>query len=476
MPGRLKWCAGLAMGFALLTLGGPAQSQTRPSGALGYSAAERRAVEAQLTRSETTRNKLAGALGLSRQLLRAIAQEVGFANPAFSDRQVLEAVEVMATRAKQLQADNARLRNEIEQLGDPTLRDPALALLSKAESALSDGQLAEAEALFGDLRELRWGERGAAVKAWDAAVGAQARTAELRQDYTAAEELRLSASQLQTANSAESDARAFRFALDAALARFDEGRIFGEFSAFARAAKIMEEWVLPLARATQDPSDIWEARYYNMKILRTLGDLSEGTLADNYYDKAFALFKLSTDKLDEENYPEFWRVSFQEAANLFISIAPRLPRQKGIAVAESAVETLDKLLEHYPRTNSPVTWASLQADRGEALAVLGEVRGGIQGSQDLKFALATYQDVLEIVTRASDIELWAIIQLRIVAVESMIGETSSGVERVAHWRAAEAAAQNALTFYTPNEQPARNKLVTSYLLSIRAALARADEY
>ena len=474
MPGGLKSCAGLALALALLTLGGTAQSQTRPSGAIGYSAAERRAVEAQLTRSESTRNKLAGALGLSRQLLRSIAQEVGFANPSFSDRQVLDAVEAMAKRAKELQADNARLRSEIEQLGDPALRDPALALLSKAEMALYEGRLAEAEALFGDLRALRWGESREAMNAWESAVDAQARIAELRQDYAASEDLRLAASRLQTANSNESNARAFRFAVDAALARYDEGRNFGELSAFARASEIIEQSALPLAGVMQDSRALWKARYYNLLILRTLGDRSEESVADQYYEKAYKFFELSTNSLDEKIYPEFWAMSLQEGANLIVSYMPGKTHEEGLASLEFAVEIFDKLLEYYPRAKAPFDWALIQADRGKALAGLGDEAGGLAGRQYLVAALAAYQDALGVVTRSEKAEDWAIIQLRIVGAQSALGDLLSGSERVAHWRAAEAAALNALTVYDPSSQPFQHKLATSYLHRIRAAIDRED--
>lgn len=177
--------AALLLGAALVPAipSAPALAQssgTRPQAALGLDASARRELEARLTRTEAERDGLADRLGLSRRLMRAVAEEVGLANPRFTDTQFFTAVESMAERAQELQTDNSRLREEITRLSDPALRDPALALLAEAEAALEDGRLADAEGLFGQIGALRWSFSVESYRAWTQAIQAQASSAILQ--------------------------------------------------------------------------------------------------------------------------------------------------------------------------------------------------------------------------------------------------------------------------------------------------------
>lgn len=470
MPGTLARLPIVLLTLALIAAVSSALAQTRPSDAIGYSAAQRRAVDAQLIRSEGARDKLASQLGLSRRLVRSIAQEVGFANPTFGDAQILDAVEAMAARAKGLQADNERLRNEITRLGDPAVRDPALALLASAEAALEEGRLADVAALYGEMRALRWGESLAAEEAWATAVDAEARTAELRQDFSLSESLRLEASRLQSTQSVKSTARAFSFALDAALARFREWRTFEDVTTLVRASEIIETLALPIATASTDPGLIWEARYQQIKILRVLGKSNVGEVSITYYDRAIEAFEHSIKNLDEDEYSDFWALSLQEGANVLVAASEEASYENKVPALEKAIEIFEKLLLYYPRIAAPGKWASLQIDRGAALAILSELKGGLHEAEYLAMALTAYRDSLEFYTGSENRDTWALIQLRIAAAEGRLGDMTRNPEQLAHWLQAELAGNKALEFYSADAWPSQHLIARNLLAKIQAAI------
>lgn len=221
MSRRLNLVLGSALALALAH--GNALAQTRPSGAIGYSAAERRDVDERLAKLTAQIERLSKQRVMSPRLIRAIATEVGLANPRFSDAELLTAVEAMSDLAEKLRTDNELMRGELIRLRDPALRDPALALLNQAEAALNEGRLAKAEELFGKIRTLRWDESRAADEAWKIAVKSEALTAELRQNYIRAQELRLDAVDRLLARLEADQRRAFELAGAAAWSRQIEG-------------------------------------------------------------------------------------------------------------------------------------------------------------------------------------------------------------------------------------------------------------
>ena len=142
---------------------------TRPDIASGLSAADARALSAKYDVADKT--------------LYAIAREVGLRNPGIGYGKLLDVVSIMAAQARNLLDQNKAMAKRLTALEDPTLRDPALAALKRAEKAIDEGCLTDAEHEYAIVRQLRWDESARSQAAWDAASDAQANTAELSQDY-----------------------------------------------------------------------------------------------------------------------------------------------------------------------------------------------------------------------------------------------------------------------------------------------------
>lgn len=227
---------------ALMLLGSEANAQsTRAPGTVGLNAAETRLLIAQ-------RDRLASQYGLSRRLIDAIATEAGNAlgrsNARITDAQLLTAVEGMARRAQALGQENRRLRAEVARLNDPMLRNPALALLNQAESALEEGRLADAERLYGQLAALRWEESGDAFDTWISAVRAQASAAELQgseEAFERASELTRQARRLARQQQERSAALESTLAIEDVERWLREGENLGRRRGLERAIAAFEE-------------------------------------------------------------------------------------------------------------------------------------------------------------------------------------------------------------------------------------------
>ncbi|MFM7379094.1 MAG: hypothetical protein ACKO1O_13375 [Erythrobacter sp.] len=348
MSVRVRLVLGAAL--ALASAGGEALAQTRPGGAIGYSAAERRIVDQRIANLAAQIERLSSQRVMSPQLVRAIATEVGLANPRFSDAELLNAVEAMSQLAEKLRADNEQMRGELIRLRDPALRDPALALLDEAEAALNDGRLAEAEALFGKIRTLRWDESREADEAWGLAVESEARTAELQQDYIRAQDLRLEASDRLLARAEADHRRAFELADAAAQSRLDEGETFGRAAALDAAILLWRTRVLPLA-----PRD---------------------------------------------RYPELWAWAQNNLGNALKTHGERSGGAAGFQLLELAVEAYQAALEVSAGADMPADWALTQNNLGTALQTLGPRIGGAEGLALLADAVSAYRAALEVLSRA----------------------------------------------------------------------------
>lgn len=218
---------------------------TRPRGAIGLDAVGTRDLEARLARTEAERDSYAAKLGLSRRLMRSVALQVGLANPRYTDSQFLAAVETMADRARALQLENVRLRDEIARLNDPLLRDPALALLGQAEIALDEGRIADAERLYGQIATQRWGDSKEALTAWVSALRSQATAAELEGSKEAFDrsdalnrQVELLLDQLTAQEKLASKTRRMESALR-------EAESFGRRRGFERAITIFRDEIFP---------------------------------------------------------------------------------------------------------------------------------------------------------------------------------------------------------------------------------------
>jgi len=424
MPRKLTLLLGAALVLTIASEG--ALAQTRGGGTIGYSAAERRTVDARLANLTGQLERFSSQRVMSPRLVRAIATEVGLANPRFSDSELLGAVEAMSERAVELRADNERMRTEIGRLSDPALRDPALALLAQAETTLDEGRLADAEALFSQLRELRWDESRAANEAWEAAVNAEALTAELLHDFGHAEDIRLEASRHRLDAMETSRQQSFYLANDAALGRYREGLIYGHASALERATTIFNENVLYNISQIDD-AELWSLAQFNLAtVLHLRADRSEDDASIALYDQAKDAYYSAIEFIDPNERPDIWANNFNGLGLLLLSMGPRLGNHEQIEVLQLASETFETLLNFYSRTDSPADWAMVSNNLGIALKMQGEFLGGEVELEYLEFAIDAYEAALEVQTRAGMPAEWVSTQNNLAIALGRLGELNHG--------------------------------------------------
>lgn len=264
---------------------------TRPSSATGSSAAERREMVRTLAEREEELDRLGERLGLTRRLMRVLAAQVGLGNPNFTEREFFAAVGSTAERARALLNENTTMRGELETLRDPAVRDPALALLAQARTALDEGRLADAEALYGQLGAVRWGESDEALAASLSAVQSQTIAAELQggeADYDRADQLRREAS--RRFRELEQRTAIQRITVDVQRVRsaLQEGELFGRRRGLLRAISIFKDEMLEEA-ANEEFSVYWmPAHQAYARALFLLGQSNGGETGATYLSEGLS--------------------------------------------------------------------------------------------------------------------------------------------------------------------------------------------
>ena len=413
----------IVLAAALALLPAAAHAATRPDWASGRSAAEVRAMEARLARTEAERDRIAARHGLTRQTLNAIAGEVGMGNPRFTDGQLIDAVEAMALKARDLLSENRRLKTDLAALSDPALRDPALAALGRAETAIAEGRLADAEAEYARVKDMRWGESDAARAAWDSAVEAEARTAELRQLVEKAQNLRLAAADRWLEMEKHARRQAFIVANTAAGRRLMEGETFGRLETIAAAIALYEKRVLPM--------------------------------------------------VPRDQYPDLWGGAQINLGNALASLGGH-GGEDALALLNKAVLCYDLALAVFDRNAKPADWALTQNNLGNALQELGMRQSGRAGEVLRNRAIAAFEAALEVRTRVAMPAEWAQTRENLGLAHEEVSGLNSGMARLPHLRAAAAAFVDALTVYTPSEMPLDYRRATGSLTHVRAALAELE--
>jgi hypothetical protein len=228
----------ISLTTAVLLPGIALAQQQRPEWLRQYSpaqVAELKATIANLSKRERIRT----------DTLNAIAEAIGASNKNLQFDRLIDLVKEKAAEAAALKRQLVELKQQIANLEDPALRDPAERALARATKAFEEGRLLDAERMFGELAMLRKGESSADFEAWTSAMEAQVKMARLRLDYDRATELSLAAQQevrayRVRANEA-ADQKGFDFAMQAADAQFVKGRAYVDPAASERAAGLFRD-------------------------------------------------------------------------------------------------------------------------------------------------------------------------------------------------------------------------------------------
>lgn len=302
---RRFWLAALLAASALLPT--PSTAQTLPEWGRALTPEQGRELRAEVQR-------LSRQFNLRENTLVAIARVLGTNLQNTSFGQLIERVREQAQRAADLQRQLGELRRQVSTL-ESSIRQPAQEALGRATTAFDEGRFADADREFGALQALRSAESETARTAWVDAVEARARIAELRLEFVAAAELRLTAMREEQRLSRE---RQFHLSMGAARALFEQGRLRADVSAFQRSAEIYREIVLPLTPRPEYPMEWAGAEHALGLTLSYWGRLRTDT---RLLDEAIVAFRAAQELWTPAAHREHWAMAQGNLADAMTALA-----------------------------------------------------------------------------------------------------------------------------------------------------------
>lgn len=301
----------------------------------------------------------------------------------------------------------------------------------RAESAIEDGALDEAEAILADLSARRSISREAKLRSReelqevlnqegreDAAIlarrGGIART---RLRYREAADLFGQAAALEPAH----DAVAVVFhKLDQAGALHSQSREFGENAAGLDAVGIYDE---ALRLTSRDDRPLGWAAIQNLRAitLRTVGERETGTAL---LEEAVMAYRAALEMYPREQVPSSWAMTQN---NLGVTLRKLGEREEGTNRLESAAEAIRSALEEIDRDESPVEWGRAQTNLGAVLCTLG-VR--LTDVLRLGEAETAFRAALSELTQDRFPDDWSVVQNGLGVVLTNLGNREKGAKRL----------------------------------------------
>lgn len=256
---RLRLALSTASICALIATAVPIQAATTFAPySVALSPQENRQIQAQNA-------ALARALGLTVNLVDAVARELGLKTPKsqFSYGRFLSDIRTQAGKAKELRAQIVTLRSEVDQLKDAALRPQAVLALQTAQRAFDEGRLADAEAALGKLAFLRKAQSVEGLTLWKQAVKAQANMAALQLDEDRATQLLDEALAFQKQLTRVSRLSEWELANQSAIFQLSKGERLGNIAVLAEAVRRYRDEVLPRAPKDEFPQE-WATTLNNL--------------------------------------------------------------------------------------------------------------------------------------------------------------------------------------------------------------------
>lgn len=398
----------------LVSAAAPVAAQTLDNFGRPLSPAEGRALNAEITR-------LAGVNRDGAKTISAIARAIGLKSRNIDFDQLIKRVGKDAARLPKLRTEIALLKGQIAVIKSAPIRDPAAMALARAENALNEGRLDDADREFALLEALRKAESEESRIAWSNAVNARADVAELRQEFDLAEELRLSKKDFLIYQSKLYEISAWKSAFEAASGRLREGVSQNDSSKLERAIYLYENQVLPLAKQTQYPLN-WATTQDGLgRALQNLGKLSTNGIG--YVSQSIEAFKFALEVRNQEKTPSTWADTQNNIGNSFLLIGQR---QSDLGSLYNAIAAYDRALEVYTPTNAPLEWATIKINRGNAWSSIGfrEV-----DTANLYKAVNDFLPVLKRRYREQAPFDWANAQVSLGIALEQIGQRENGTDK-----------------------------------------------
>jgi hypothetical protein len=374
----------------------PVAAQTLDDYGRPLSPAEGRALNAEIIR-------LAGVNRDGVKTISAIARAIGLKSRNIDFDQLIKRVGEDAARLPKLRAEISGLKGQIAAIQNVSVRDPAAMALARAEKALNEGRLDDADREFAILESLRKAESEESRIAWSKAVDARANVADLRQEFDLAEKLRLSKSSFLISESKRNIQDAWKSAFEAAEARFGEGNNSLDDKAFRRAVSIFRDVALPLVSRSEQPKD-WAATQH--AIGRTLWLLGgRDTIGISAYEEAILALIKALEVRTPTSDVLGWAESKTILANVRVEIAER---KGGTSEFEDAVKVYQEILDNPTIANEVGYRRGIQRRKADALLAFGNSKSDTAKIGD---AIKIYEDIISSVNQKEEPWFWAVMQM-----------------------------------------------------------------
>jgi hypothetical protein len=389
----LAWLLPLSI---FVSAAAPVAAQTLDDYGRPLSPAEGRTLKAEIIR-------LAGVNRDRIKTISAIARAIGLKSRNIDFDQLITRVGEDAARLPKLRTEIALLKGQIAVIKSAPIRDPAAMALARAENALNEGRLDDADREFALLEALRKAESEESQIAWSNAVDARANVAQLRQEFDLAEKLRLSKSRFLISESKRNLHDAWKSAFEAAEARFIEGNSSLDDKAFERAVSIYREEALPLVSRSESPKDWAMTQHAIGRALWLLG--SRDTIGISSLEEAIPALIKALEVRTPTSDALGWAESKTILANVRVDIAQR---KGGTSEFEDAVKVYQEILDNQAIANEVGYRRGIQRRKADALLAFGNSKSDTSKIGD---AIRIYEDILSGVDQKQEPWFWASMQL-----------------------------------------------------------------
>ncbi|MDR2991699.1 MAG: tetratricopeptide repeat protein [Burkholderiaceae bacterium] len=424
----------------------PVDAQTRPDDLSG-------ATRAQFARVQDALDATAKQWQIARRTINAIAAGVFKDARGLNDAQLIDAIHKRAQTARGVVDENKRLQKRISNLEDPAQRDPALAALRRAETAINEGRFDDAERAYAAASKLLWSQTQDGQDAWQVAVNGQADAAILAGEHDRADEIFTAAVNEMDAAENRTERRKLELLEKNADQRYQEGLVSGRSAALERAAVIYRQRILPNLSEADTPVE-WADTQNNLgNVLQTQGERTGGQQGQDQLAQAVEAYRAALRVQTEAKTPSDWADTQNNLGNVLQIQGERTGGQQGLELLAQAVAAYRAALRVQTEAEAPIDWARTQNNLGEVLRIQGERTGGQPGLDLLTQAVAANRAALRVFSEAKTPLDWVATQNNLGNVLLTQGERTGGQPRLDLLAQAVTAYRAALRVYTEAETP-----------------------
>lgn len=401
----------------------PAAAQTLPGYGRGATPEQQRAWAVLEVKLRDDIGRLAERNKISRATLMAIARAVGETSPNLDLGTIVQRVEAQAGDVVKLNALVGELRTQIATISDPAQRDPGIAMLARAQKAIDEGRLADADRELAGLQYLRLSQLDGSQASWRRAVIARADVARLAQEYDRAAEIAREARELQRQ---AFDQEQWLLAQHEADSYYQKGDRLGDNAALSRAITLYRDVVLPLAPRTTRSIE-WGITHY--KIGNAYRILSHRALA---YERALELVnarKFLRNKIGKR-LSLSWEIGCYNSVNCYdISdiVGTSIDHVRARELIAESISAYQLSLQEVTRERASSQWVAIQLALGSSLQRRAEIE---RGTAPLEEAVAAYRLALQEISLDRDSHIWVWTHRNLGHALLLIGKRENGTARL----------------------------------------------